>query len=358
MSWHYLQDQEAESSEACCSGGEQLPPLRSKTIHAEFYCKGKLMGSYLDSLSGTMSEPLMASHGEAKSMSSAEASPAKTSQQPEKEQELTGQDQACGHKWRELLARYDLDSHSWKTHLCLWEEDLPESSVTLPKWGIMRGGELSELTTPELHTSGTGSGSWLATPTATANQLSPSMTKHPGCVLWQTPVADDAVNRAKGKFNSRGEPKLSAQVKMFPTPYGLSANQGQGDGEFGKAIQNWPTPQASDNRDRGNMSNPSIQRRVKIGKQIGLSTAVKPDSHGGSLNPTWVEWLMNWPKNWTSLDPITEPVRLEHSWDDGERPDVPRVSKGVAHRVDRLKAIGNGQVPAAAALAWRTLTDL
>ncbi len=33
-----------------------------------------------------------------------------------------------------------------------------------------------------------------------------------------------------------------------------------------------------------------------------------------------------------------------------------RVAHGVAHRVDRLKAIGNGQVPAVAATAWRILT--
>jgi DNA (cytosine-5)-methyltransferase 1 len=32
-----------------------------------------------------------------------------------------------------------------------------------------------------------------------------------------------------------------------------------------------------------------------------------------------------------------------------------RVDAGLAHRVDRLKAIGNGQVPAVAALAWRLL---
>jgi hypothetical protein len=29
----------------------------------------------------------------------------------------------------------------------------------------------------------------------------------------------------------------------------------------------------------------------------------------------------------------------------------------VAHRVDRLKAIGNGQVPAVAAAAWRILEN-
>jgi DNA (cytosine-5)-methyltransferase 1 len=36
-------------------------------------------------------------------------------------------------------------------------------------------------------------------------------------------------------------------------------------------------------------------------------------------------------------------------------PDVGRVAHGVADRVDRLRAIGNGQVPAVAALAWRLL---
>ena len=36
-------------------------------------------------------------------------------------------------------------------------------------------------------------------------------------------------------------------------------------------------------------------------------------------------------------------------------PNVGRVAHGVAARVDRLKAIGNGQVPAVARLAWETL---
>jgi DNA (cytosine-5)-methyltransferase 1 len=38
-------------------------------------------------------------------------------------------------------------------------------------------------------------------------------------------------------------------------------------------------------------------------------------------------------------------------------PDMGRVAHGVANRVDRLKAIGNGQVPAVAALAWRILSE-
>ena len=38
-------------------------------------------------------------------------------------------------------------------------------------------------------------------------------------------------------------------------------------------------------------------------------------------------------------------------------PAVGRVAHGVAHRVDRLKAIGNGQVPAVAATAWNILNE-
>ncbi len=38
-------------------------------------------------------------------------------------------------------------------------------------------------------------------------------------------------------------------------------------------------------------------------------------------------------------------------------PNVGRVADGVAARVDRLKAIGNGQVPLCAATAWRILND-
>jgi DNA (cytosine-5)-methyltransferase 1 len=46
----------------------------------------------------------------------------------------------------------------------------------------------------------------------------------------------------------------------------------------------------------------------------------------------------------------------DNSWWQSE-PDVGRVANGVAARVDRLKAIGNGQVPLCAATAWQLLTE-
>lgn len=95
--------------------------------------------------------------------------------------------------------------------------------------------------------------------------------------IWQTPVADDAVNRVAGKVNSRGEPKLSAQAKMWPTPH---ANCGTGAGQ-------------SD----GKQGAPNIQTAV-----------------GGQLNPRWVEWLMGYPDGWTDLE-------------DSETPSCPRSPK-------------------------------
>ena len=47
----------------------------------------------------------------------------------------------------------------------------------------------------------------------------------------------------------------------------------------------------------------------------------------------------------------------ETTWEEGRWEDgIPRVAKNVASRVDRLKAIGNGQVPACVKLAWETLS--
>jgi hypothetical protein len=48
----------------------------------------------------------------------------------------------------------------------------------------------------------------------------------------------------------------------------------------------------------------------------------------------------------------------EAAWQDGSFENaVPRVATGVTSRVDRLKAIGNGQVPAVAATAFQLLSE-
>lgn len=58
-----------------------------------------------------------------------------------------------------------------------------------------------------------------------------------------------------------------------------------------------PTPLSSDNRKRGNISMPSVQRRIRIGKQVALSMLFDKN-----LCPTCVEGMMGFPVEWTKLN--------------------------------------------------------
>ena len=105
---------------------------------------------------------------------------------------------------------------------------------------------------------------------------------------------------------------LGRAVKLWPTPTVSTGAQTKenptprqtGGTSLAGAVKLWPTPNASDNRDRGSMRDPAIQRRIKLGKQVGLSMAVKDGANQetGSLNPQWVEWLMGFPEGWTDLN--------------------------------------------------------
>jgi len=163
MSWHYLRELEGESLVDICSDGEPLQPLKSKITHAVFYCKGKLMDSYLDSLFGTMLEPLMENPGEEKSKSSAVDFHARTYQVPAKGLELMESDQECGQKWQGSFTKYDPNTSSWKTHQCLLHGDLEEFSEIWPRWGLMQDGECWEQMPWDFAITEPESG-WLPTP--------------------------------------------------------------------------------------------------------------------------------------------------------------------------------------------------
>jgi hypothetical protein len=83
---------------------------------------------------------------------------------------------------------------------------------------------------------------------------------------------------------------------------------------------------------------------------------------GGSLSPDWVSWLMGLPVGWTSLEPLPREEYLDwlHSQEDGtwwqEERGLPRVATGIKDRVNRLKCLGNGIVPASLALFLRGTT--
>ena len=80
-------------------------------------------------------------------------------------QDLTANDQECGEKCHGLLARFDQDTHSWRTVQCSLIGDLNESLQTLPAWGMTVGGECFELQPLEHRITEPGF-TWLLTPTA------------------------------------------------------------------------------------------------------------------------------------------------------------------------------------------------
>ncbi len=204
---------------------------------------------------------------------------------------------------------------------------LGEFLQTWPRAGLMSGGKCYRLEKWERRTGDIGCGLWPTATQADANgHAQVAWSKTPGqtggttlagAVLWGTPCSHPRTFTPRQVDHGV---QLANQVAMFPTPLKRDART------F-----------------KGNVPPPGHQGSDNLGQHIG-----------GTLNPDWTEWLMNWPVGWTSLEPLTGPIVLgPETWD--TEPDIPRVATGVENRVGRLRAIGNGQVPLCAAVAWRLL---
>jgi len=139
----------------------------------------------------------------------------------------------------------------------------------------------------------------------------------------------------------------------------------------------WPTPTVS-HVTRGNHDEPiedylarvedynAGRAKGKPGKSLGIAVRMLEPGQPGRLHIAWCEWLMGWPCGWSSLDPL--PVDVLDSWlemvnagtywdvDPADTGEVPRLTEKNEHRRARLMAIGNGQVPAQARLAFRLLS--
>jgi hypothetical protein len=394
MSWLYSRALVEEFSAATCSAGAPSAPSSLTTTQQAFLSHGRTTERSRLSRYGMTLGRLMDAHGAELLTWYLADSRARTSASPARAPGWTESDLAYGQKWRELSVRFDRAACSWRTHRRLWDEELTGSSVTFPRWGMTVDGVLLARGTPALPTyaSARGSSRAIPTPRASANE-----------------------NR---------------QTK--PSPSQLA-------GKHGMNLATWvmlPTPTA---QDASNNGAPSQSERNKI--PLNAVT-------GGKLNPRWVEWLMGWPINWTSLDPMPkedfdewelrtkgraanddgdemrglwwdrdpseashrpqphqqhtgkypdsvsgvpqeqaheerrlgqgngqdndmqdlrinvsaetvsafDPMR-ESELSRGERQTISRVTVGMNHRVDMLRALGNGQVPAVARLAWRLLIE-
>lgn len=314
-------------------------------------------------------------------MSSQAASLARTFQQQVRVLESRARSRACGESLPASLARYDQASSSWRTAQYSLLGGLEKYSETWPRWGTMLGGVCWGLTMPVRLTNGIGSGSW-RTPAANepgvcAKRLAPIKGGEPG-----------GMNRHYDKENGRhAQIGLVQQVKLrtiWATPKtrdhhpsyspDYTGNYRKDLGSQVRTVRAWMTPKAHEPGMSAKTSGRCVEKSTHLTTQVSLKNDMIDRNTGnldkehlqGQLNPDWTEWLMGWPISYTSLDPLTQEelsawkeACLSGSWwaqDPADEGRVPRTGTGIEQRINRIKCIGNGQVPACAAMAWQILT--
>jgi hypothetical protein len=290
------------SSEASCSDGAQFAPSSATPTPEMCSSPAKMTGPSRRSRSGMTYAPSTADHGEAVLTSFLAAFPVRTSAWQGEEPESTAHDQDSGDTWPGSLARYDRRTSSWRTHQLSLAGGSTVFSGTWPRWGTMRDGVCwAQMTPPSrrhteaLRRSTTGIGYGLSprieerVPTPTLIDASPTTSR---------------VNRSQSEGASV-RPVLAYYVRIrerVPTPT-ASTGGPEPPGQTGRKLvthvriaERVPTPRASDG-DKGSRTSQGAEKELTRGrnKDLGMIAAVA----GGTLNPTWVEWLMGWPLGWT-----------------------------------------------------------
>ena len=243
-------------------------------------------------------------------MSSAEAFPARTSALQAEVPASTASAADCGPSSPGSLTSYDPTTRSWRTSQRSFLEGWETFSGTWPRSGMMRSGTAFPLRPLARLTAATGSG------------------------LWATPVAQPA-NGTPERFLERKRESVArgakmgicltdlamqvqaAQRGMWPTPHGFSPDgrsNGPSGNELGHAVNRslWPTPSARDWKGAPASLDTMPANARPLNEVVRFATPGGSRPHdtdqlsgrlsnqiGGSLNPTWVEWLMGLPLGWT-----------------------------------------------------------
>jgi len=295
MSWLFSQALVEAFSEDICSDGE-LSVQSSGNPTQQAYCAPDKMTKFSRlSRFGMTYKPLMEDRGEALCKLYREAFLARTSVPQARELVSQASGQACGDTWHGLLARYDPNSHSWKTAQCSLFEDLELSLETFPKWGMTVGMELYPLPVLVQTTSETESGLW-----PTPNTLEGLKPKKIERIMEYNQKARPG--RSYASMNLR-EQVVYGKQPIWPTPNAWDGKRDPMSKELMEsgahqitlvtAVKHFQTPVARMFKDNG--QSPA---------ELNRNSETLAMQAGGSLNPTWVEWLMGWPLGWTDLKPL------------------------------------------------------
>jgi hypothetical protein len=165
MSWLFSQALVEAYGEARFSDGKQCVLLNGNPTPQAFLHSDKMTEFSRLSRFGMTFAPLTENLGAELLTWFLEASRAKTYRLLAKGLGLTGKEADFGKKWRGLFLKFNRATSWWRTHQCLFQEDLPRCSLTLPQWGLMLDGALLEQVTLERRTNASGCGLLDSTPT-------------------------------------------------------------------------------------------------------------------------------------------------------------------------------------------------
>ena len=241
--------------------------------------------------------------------------------------------------WNDLLgsfAQFGHDGWSSKTSQLSLLEGSEPFSETWPKSGLMRNGTAYRLQPLVRRIDGNASGLW---PTPVANQ--------------QAAASIPALLNEAKRLHLRGQCPLATQVaaehvtghRMWPSPTATSRPRegsvrmcrakfvaGEATLEEASAIAGrdirdaqgkvpamYPTPTHMGHHSGGRMNEwGGSGSRSKL-KQMVQDGSLTLQEINGSLNPTWVEWLMGFPLGWTALDASATPSSRKSSKSSGGR---------------------------------------
>jgi hypothetical protein len=315
--------------------------------------------------SGETSENSMDSPGVAEWISSVPHRPANHTVKPESDGPMTIE--TSSQIPSESLARYSPEESMWRTCQVsmfdqrmdgqptgqLWSESWPRSGMTVD-------GTLYQRRTLAHRISENGGGLW---PTPVADGDRTTNYKQGGTSLgfaarWSIPTPTPSDNWT-GNLESSQQSEDS--IQRFPTPSTMDHIERKGmrpsraatnrtTGYLSEEVTKWPTPTGDDAN--------NVTRASGDFQSLSRASGSSPT---GQLSATWVCWLMGLPLGWDSLDPLPEGAYEEWlghmsqgMWWAEER-GLPRLAEGQKDRVNRLKCLGNGVVPASGALAFITL---